>query len=62
MGRCRARAVPRVKAQNATPAAMQELADKYTAVKEKLTAATVKLTNEQAVNAALWQIVAEARP
>ncbi|MCX4632243.1 hypothetical protein [Streptomyces sp. NBC_01443] len=38
---------------------MQELADKYAAVKEKLTTVAVKFTNEQAVNSALRQIVAE---
>jgi hypothetical protein len=39
----------RVKAQNATPAAMQELAGKYSEVKEKLAAVTENLMNEQAV-------------
>jgi hypothetical protein len=49
----------RVKAQNATPAAMQELADKYSAVKEKLAAVTENLAKEQVVSAALRRIVAE---
>jgi hypothetical protein len=49
----------RVKAQNATPAAMQELADKYSEVKEKLAVVTEDLTKEQAVSAALRRIVAE---
>ncbi len=49
----------RVKAQNATPAAMQELADKYGEVKERLAAVTKKLASEQAVSAALRRIVAE---
>ncbi|KOG83715.1 MULTISPECIES: hypothetical protein [Streptomyces] len=49
----------RVKAQNATPAAMQELADKYGEVKERLAAVSKKLANEQAVSAALRRIVAE---
>ncbi|WP_232790332.1 MULTISPECIES: hypothetical protein [unclassified Streptomyces] len=49
----------RVKAQNATPAAMQELADRYGEVKEKLVAVTKRLANEQAVSAALRRIVAE---
>ncbi|GAA4658883.1 hypothetical protein GCM10023347_07790 [Streptomyces chumphonensis] len=49
----------RVKAQNATPAAMQELADRYGKVKEKLAAVTKELANEQAVSAALRRIVAE---
>lgn len=49
----------RVKAQNATPAAMQELADRYGEAKEKLAAVTKKLANEQAVSAALRRIVAE---
>ncbi|MFI7288728.1 hypothetical protein ACIBRY_19060 [Streptomyces anulatus] len=43
----------RVKAQSATPAAMQELADKYSAVKEKLAAVTENLAKEQVVSAAL---------
>ncbi|WP_406423557.1 hypothetical protein OHA59_49835 [Streptomyces sp. NBC_01589] len=49
----------RLKAQNATPTAMQELADKYSEVKEKLAAVTENLTKEQAVSAALRRIVAE---
>lgn len=49
----------RVKAQNATPAAMQQLADKYSEVKEKLAAVTEQLAKERAVSAALRQIVAE---
>ncbi|MFJ9767299.1 hypothetical protein ACIRUY_26100 [Streptomyces erythrochromogenes] len=49
----------RVKAQNATPAAMQELADKYGEVKERLAAVTKNLASEQAVSAALRRIVVE---
>ncbi|MFF2781019.1 hypothetical protein ACFVU3_39770 [Streptomyces sp. NPDC058052] len=49
----------RVKAQNATPAAMQQLADRYSEVKEKLAAVTEQLAKERAVSAALRQIVAE---
>lgn len=49
----------RVKAQNATPAAMQELADKYSEVKEKLAVVTKELTNEKAASATLRRIVAE---
>ncbi|MFF7603287.1 hypothetical protein [Streptomyces mirabilis] len=49
----------RLKAQNATPTAMQELADKHSEVKEKLAAVTENLTKEQAVSAALRRIVAE---
>ncbi|MFD4944159.1 hypothetical protein ACFWNT_16915 [Streptomyces sp. NPDC058409] len=49
----------RVKAQNATPAAMQQLADKYSEVKMKLAAVTKALANEQAVSAALRRIIAE---
>lgn len=49
----------RVKAQNATPAAMQELADKHSEVRRKLAAVTENLTKEQAVSAALRRIVAE---
>ncbi|MFG3527424.1 hypothetical protein ACGF8B_11805 [Streptomyces sp. NPDC047917] len=49
----------RVKAQNATPAAMQELADKFSEVTEKLAAVKEKLVTEQAVNAAMRRIVAE---
>jgi vacuolar-type H+-ATPase subunit I/STV1 len=49
----------RVKAQNATPEAMQELADKYSAMKEKLVAVTENLTKEQVVSATLRRIVAE---
>ncbi|MET7312568.1 MULTISPECIES: hypothetical protein [unclassified Streptomyces] len=49
----------RVEAQNATPAAMQELADKYSEMKEKLAAVTEELTKEQAVSSTLRRIVAE---
>ncbi|MFD7065206.1 hypothetical protein [Streptomyces sp. NPDC059906] len=49
----------RVKAQSATPAAMQGLVDNYGAVKEKLAAATKALAKERAVSAALRRIVAE---
>lgn len=49
----------RVKAQNATPAAMQELAVRYDEMKEKLAAAKKALANEQAVSSALRRIVAE---
>jgi septal ring factor EnvC (AmiA/AmiB activator) len=49
----------RIKAQNATPAAMQELAAKYGEVKEKLAAVTKALAKEQAVSAALRRIIAE---
>jgi hypothetical protein len=49
----------RVRAQNATPAAVQELAEKYGEVKERLAAVTKALANEQAVSAALRRIVAE---
>ncbi|UQX04710.1 hypothetical protein [Streptomyces sp. RerS4] len=49
----------RVKAQNARPAAMQELADKYSAVKEKLAAVTENFAKEQVVSAAPRRIVAE---
>ncbi|KAB2588321.1 hypothetical protein [Streptomyces arboris] len=49
----------RVKAQNATPAAMQELAENYGEVKEKLVAITKALAKERAVSAALRRIVAE---
>jgi chromosome segregation ATPase len=49
----------RVRAQNATPAALQELATKYGEVKEKLAAVTKALAKEQAVSAALRRIIAE---
>lgn len=49
----------RVRAQNATPSAMQELADKYSELKEKLAAVTDDLTKERSVTAALRRIVAE---
>ncbi|MFE0801605.1 hypothetical protein [Streptomyces sp. NPDC058812] len=47
----------RVKAQNATLAAMQELTDRFGEV--KLAAVTTRLANEQALSAALRRIVAE---
>jgi hypothetical protein len=49
----------RAKAQNATPAAMQDLADKYGELKEKLATVTENLTKERAVSAALRRIVVE---
>ncbi|MFB6940791.1 hypothetical protein ACFWGL_08125 [Streptomyces sp. NPDC060286] len=49
----------RVKAQSATPAAMQELADKYSEVKEKLAAITEELARERAAGATLRRIIAE---
>ncbi|MFF2411683.1 hypothetical protein [Streptomyces sp. NPDC058092] len=49
----------RAKMQNTTPAAMQELADKYSEMKERLASVTNKLANEQAVSGALRRIVAE---
>ncbi|MEV6019982.1 hypothetical protein [Streptomyces sp. NPDC051997] len=49
----------RVKAQSATPAAMQELADKYAEVKEKLAAITEELAKERAAGATLRRIIAE---
>ncbi|QIQ01513.1 hypothetical protein [Streptomyces liangshanensis] len=48
-----------MKAQNTTPAAMQELADKYSAVKQKLAAVTENLAKEQVASAVLPRIVAE---
>ncbi|MGK9465184.1 hypothetical protein ACSLFT_34920 (plasmid) [Streptomyces sp. G6] len=49
----------RVKAQSATPAAMQELADKYAEVKEKLAAITEEPAKERATGATLRRIIAE---
>lgn len=49
----------RVRAQNATLSAMQELADKYGGVKEKLAGVTKELAKERAVTSALRRIVAE---
>lgn len=49
----------RTKAKNATPAAMQELADKYVETKEELATVTQALAKERAVSAALRRIVAE---
>ncbi|MEV7451772.1 hypothetical protein [Streptomyces nigra] len=49
----------RARAQNATPAAMQELADKYGELREKLAVVTEDLTKERAVTATLRRIVAE---
>ncbi|WP_405718179.1 hypothetical protein [Streptomyces sp. NBC_00046] len=49
----------RVKAQNATPAAVQQLVGKYSEVKMKLAAVTKELANEQAVSAVLRRITAE---
>lgn len=49
----------RARAQNATPSAMQELADKCSELKERLAAVTDNLTKERAVTAALRRIVAE---
>lgn len=49
----------RVKAQNASPSAMQELAEKYGEVKGKLAAVTEELAREQAVTSALRRIVVE---
>lgn len=48
-----------VRAQNATPAARQELADEYRETKETLAAVTQNLANERAVTATLRRIVAE---
>ena len=47
----------RTKAKNATPAAMQELADKYAEVKEELAAVTKALAKERAVSAALRRLL-----
>ncbi|MET9834020.1 hypothetical protein ABZ078_33065 [Streptomyces sp. NPDC006385] len=49
----------RVKAQSATPDAMQKLADKYAEVKEKLAAINEELANERAAGATLRRIIAE---
>ncbi|MER7870885.1 hypothetical protein [Streptomyces sp. XHT-2] len=49
----------RVKAQSATPAAMQELADQKAELKKKLADATEALVKERAVTATLRRIVAE---
>jgi hypothetical protein len=49
----------RVRAQNVTPSAMQELAHKCTKLKEQLTVVTGDLTKERAVTATLRRIVAE---
>nr|WTB34206.1 SDR family oxidoreductase [Streptomyces sp. NBC_00830] len=49
----------RVRAQNVTPSAMQELADKCTELKEKLAVVTGDITKERAVTATLRRIVAE---
>jgi vacuolar-type H+-ATPase subunit I/STV1 len=49
----------RVRSQNATPTAMQELADKCTDLKGKLTAVTNELTKERALTATLRRIIAE---
>lgn len=49
----------RVKAQNSTPAAMQQLADDYTAAKEELAKLKEELSNEQATSAVLRRVVAE---
>ncbi|KEG39207.1 hypothetical protein DJ64_16625 [Streptomyces griseorubens] len=49
----------RLRARNATPAAMQELADRYDEAKEKLAAVTKRLAHGQAFSATLRRIVAE---
>ncbi|MFE9967371.1 hypothetical protein [Streptomyces sp. NPDC005525] len=46
-----------VKAQNATPAAMQELADKYAEAKGKFAAVTEELAKERVITSALRRIV-----
>lgn len=48
-----------VKAQNATPPAMQELADKYAEAKGKFAAVTEELAKERVITSALRRIVAE---
>ncbi|MFF1602861.1 hypothetical protein ACFVYV_36220 [Streptomyces mirabilis] len=49
----------RVKAQSATPAAMQELADRYAEMMEKMAATTEELAKERAAGATLRRIIAE---
>ncbi|MDL2075817.1 hypothetical protein QNN03_05140 [Streptomyces sp. GXMU-J15] len=49
----------RVRAQNATPSAMRELADKYDVLKERLASVTEDLSKERAITATLRRIVAE---
>ncbi|MFI8442116.1 hypothetical protein EF913_27465 [Streptomyces sp. WAC04189] len=49
----------RVKAQSVTPAAMQELADKYAEMMEKMAAVTEELAKERAAGATLRRIIAE---
>lgn len=49
----------RVKAQNCTPAAMQELADRNAQLKGRLADVTKALAHEQKTSAALRRIIAE---
>ncbi|WP_433892643.1 hypothetical protein [Streptomyces sp. CA-111067] len=49
----------RAKAQSATPAAMQALADRYAEAKEKLAAITEELAKERAAGGTLRRIIAE---